>query len=187
MLEYNGKLYARVSEIITEPDAFDHIDKNVLRNKQDIGTNTHDAICDLLNNEFPVVKGRAKNYLKSFLAWSVAISPYKTIQTEKRYFCDSKMITGKLDALFQFPNEAYPTLLDWKTSASESPSWILQAHLYHYLLEVNDIQVMPRFLFVKLHGASALPSIYQYQYSLSIRAKCFQLVDSFWEKHNCRL
>lgn len=183
MLEFNGKKYARVSEIVTPPGCFDHIDPTVLKKKAQVGTEVHDAIHDELTECFPIVNSRTEKYFTSFLEWLKVISPFQVIESEKRYFCDDKMITGQIDGLITIAGEKLPTLIDFKTSAQASPSWQLQGHLYHYMISKHSEQISPRFLFVKLNPNGGLPTVIEYHFNKNTLNHCFDLVDSYWAKN----
>lgn len=180
MIIHEGKEYARVSDILKPFSNFSHIDPMVLQRKCDIGTHVHEAINADINEDFPILWGHALLYFKSYETWKHHTSP-KFLKSEQRYFCDKKMITGCIDALITLDGSELPILLDFKTSAAESPSWILQGHLYHYLLRSSGQQISPRIFFLKLSRNGDLPTLFEYTYSKNIMAKCNEAIDSFWE------
>lgn len=184
MIEHNGKRYARVSDIIKPFGKYYHINPLVLANKCKIGTLVHEAIADDLEGNFPCLKPDAMGYFNSFLQWKEALSPTFT-QSECRYFCDEKMISGQIDCLINLPTgPKLPTLVDFKTSAQESKeTWPMQAHLYGYLLYTNGIAVCPRFLFVKLSKNGSLPEVFEYLYDPNTNAKCLSAIDDYWKRH----
>lgn len=185
MLEHNGKMYARVTEILSSFNDFGHINPDVLANKARIGTDVHKAIANDIEGDFPFVSRECERYFHSYSLWRAALNP-TFIQSEQRYFCDIKMITGQIDCLVKFPDKfELPILVDFKTSSAESKeTWPMQAHLYRYLLLVNNILVSDRFLFIKLNKFGGLPEVFSYQYDHNIQAKCMQAVHDFWEKNN---
>ncbi len=180
MLEHNGKMYARVSEILQPLNSFDHINPFILSRKAEIGTIVHKAINDEILQEFPYVPKNCEGYFESFCKWKQALNP-EFIETEKRYFCEDKMICGQIDALIQFPHSDLPILVDFKTSAVESPVvWPMQAHLYYYLLEKNKIPISKKYLFVKLNKMGHYPLVFQYYFDAQIQSNCMAKIRDFW-------
>jgi hypothetical protein len=181
MIEHNGKNYARVSDILSPFNDFSSIDPAVLANKARIGTEVHQAIADDINDEFPIPGPGCLGYFNSYLRWKGQLNP-KFLQSEQRYFCDKKMISGQIDCLVDFGLiSGLPTLIDFKTSAQESlETWTMQAHLYNHLLAENGIEVNPTFLFIKLNKEGKLPDVFSYHYSQNIRNKCYNAIDKFW-------
>lgn len=184
MIEHNGKMYARVSDILRPFTDFSNIDPKVLANKARIGTSCHQAIADDIEGEFPSPDADAVGYFESFLKWKEAVS-FQCCASEMRYFDDEKMITGQIDAIGQL-GYGTPYLIDFKTSAQESPiTWPMQAHLYYYLIQKCRIlqgDVAKKFLFIKLNKHGELPQVFEYKYSQNLSAKCMQAIDSYWEK-----
>ncbi len=181
MIEYEGKMYARVSEILKPFTNFDHIDPQVLANKIRIGIDTHKAIEEDINGIFPSPPADCQKYFDSYSKWKERLQPSFSM-SETRLYCHEKMICGQIDALIQFPGEEQLVLVDFKTSASESPKvWPRQAHLYHYLLTQNGKTISPRFLFVKLDKYGKMPIVFQYLFNPSIRARCMTAIDDFWK------
>lgn len=183
MLEHNGKLYARVSDVIRPFTDFSAIDQEVLQRKAALGTRVHDAIKQEIDGNLPVVGIHEKGYFQSFERWRSEIQPV-FFESEKRYYCDTKMLTGCIDALIKIQGEKEAVLVDFKTSAQESPiTWPMQAHLYHYLITAGGETVAPRFLFIKLDKYGGLPRVFQYKFDTNLRAKCLQAIDDFWSSH----
>lgn len=184
-LYHEGKKYARVSSI-TASD-FSHIPAEVLENKQKIGTLIHQAIDDNIKGELPYIPPAYIGYYASYRNWREKVKP-DFIQTEKRYFDDELMITGCIDCLAFYPYENVPTIIDWKTSASESPSWILQGHLYGYLVR-KSCPISNRFLFIKLDKLGMFPKIFEYTYHDDVHTFTINLAKRFWQekKRECHL
>ncbi len=180
MIEHEGKLYARVSDILKPFSNFSHIDPDVLKKKCNLGTHVHEAINSDIHEEFPLLWGEATGYFKSYEGWKAAINPI-FLQSEQRYFDDKKMITGCIDGLIQLVGHELPILVDFKTSAAESPAWILQGHLYHYLLRSEGRIASNRIFFLQLKRNGDLPILFEYKYSKNIMAKCNKAIDSFWK------
>ena len=168
MIEHNGKRYARVSEILAPFCHFENIDPEVLQKKAAIGTATHEAIAEVIKGDFPTIQGRPQRYLTSFLRWHKHMKP-TYILSEERIFNDELMLTGAIDALALFPNEELPILVDWKTSARESPvTWCMQAHLYYKLCDLSGKHIQPRFLFVRLSDKMEMPMVHVYNYEENV-------------------
>jgi len=178
MFLYEGKEYARVSDILQAYCDFSGIDPDVLKAKAELGTQVHDAICSDVRDEFPYIPAKGHGYFKSYLKWKDELHPI-FLQNEKRYFCNKKMLTGCIDAVVQFGN-AFPVLIDFKTSAQESSTWNLQGHLYYYLLKANSYDISPNFLFLKLNTNGDFPTVYQYKYNRNIMAKMNKAIENFW-------
>lgn len=182
MITHKGKVYARVSDILKPFVNFGHIDPLVLERKAALGTRIHNAIKEEIQGDLPVVKLEEQGYFKSFQLWRSALNP-TFVLTEERIYCDQKMITGCVDAVAKLQSEKECVLIDWKTSASESPiTWPMQAHLYFYLLKASGTIVAPRFLFVKLDRYGNLPKVFQYKFDCKLLSLCLQAVDDFWNK-----
>lgn len=183
MWEHNGKPYARVSDILKKFVDFSGIDPQVLERKAALGTRVHQAIDQEIEWDFPVVGLKEQGYFQSFIRWRDAVSP-AFVKTEMRCYCDKKMLTGCIDALVKLEGEEKAVLVDWKTSANESPaSWPLQAHMYSYLLKEAGFDIAPRFLFVKLDKSGADPKVFEYKFDANKMSRCLQAIDEFWEEN----
>lgn len=176
---HEGKKYARVSKIIQHLSDFSRIDPEVLKRKQEIGTELHDGVFDFLNDEMPIMAERALKYFESFTKWFKAINP-KVLETEKRYFNQEKMITCRMDGIFLIPFENLPVIVDYKTALMESPTWIYQAHLYHYIITSQGVQLGDRVLYLKLDSKGGIPKTITYQIEKPFLSHCISLVDQFW-------
>lgn len=184
MIEHNGKKYARVTDILRPFTDFGHINPEVLANKARIGTQVHGYISEDIEDEFPAPSPECMGYYQSFAEWKHKLKP-SFAKSESRYFCHDKMFTGQIDALIKFPGEQTFTLVDFKTSVQESPIvWPMQAHMYHYLLQKNQIDVSSRFLFIKLDKHGDLPKVFEYRFDPNVRAKCMNAVEEFWKTEN---
>ena len=185
MFTHNGKVYARVSDVLKPFVDFQGISEEVLNRKAALGTRIHDAIHQEIKGELPVVRVEEQGYIHSFYKWRAALEP-TFIESEVRYYCDTKMITGCIDALIKLKGEEKAILIDFKTSVQESPVvWPLQGHFYHYLVSKNLHQLSPRILFIKLDRWGALPKVFSYTFDTNLMNRCFQAVDEFWQKQNC--
>lgn len=181
MIEHNGRMYARVSSVIKPYSDYDFENCPFSRRKALIGTDVHQAIADDIASEFPSPSLEATPYYDSYEAWKDCINP-TFIQSEERYFDEVKRITGQIDCIIRLEHEEL--LVDFKTSANESPTWEMQAHLYHYLLTASGKPISGRMLFVKLSPYGKVPQVFTYRFSTNILAKCMMAVDKFWESEN---
>lgn len=188
MLEHEGKMYARVSEII-EP--FGSLPMNIKKvrdrteTKAGIGTEVHKCIESDILDIFPTVCKQTAPYFFSYRQWKDKLN-ISFSQSEKRYYCRSRMITGQIDTLISFPaSEGKLFLCDFKTASSEDKAkWPLQAHAYFYLLQENGIAVSDRMYFVKLSKEGSFPKVYEYTWDKNIHAKFIKACDDFWDKKN---
>lgn len=182
MIEHNGKLYARVSDIICPFAGYGNVDPLVLANKARIGTEVHKAINDEINDEFPIMAKDCEGYFNSYVKWKETVKP-KFLRTEERFFCDKLRVTGQIDALITIPDHIdNPFLLDFKTSVKANPvTWPMQAHLYKYLLGENGVDVNTA-LFIKLNRWGGIAEETFYPYDQAVMDKCFEAVNSFWRK-----
>jgi hypothetical protein len=148
------------------------IDINVINNKGNIGTNVHTAIEAHLEGFCVDLNEREQLYFNSFLNWYTE-SGVTIVESEQRYYCDKYMITGKIDALVRFPNIDELILLDFKTSANESPkSWPLQATMYHYLMTLSGKKISDRLIFLKLDGKGGPAKVCEYKYTPELWKVC---------------
>lgn len=141
------------------------IDIQVLDNKAEIGTCVHDAIKNHIDGVFTPLNGVSESYFDSYLAWEKAAN-FKLVNREERYYCDKLMITGQVDAIITLPGDELPCIVDFKTSANESPKiWPLQASFYHYLAEESGLKLSNRMLFIQLSKKGFIPKVYEYTFS----------------------
>jgi PD-(D/E)XK nuclease superfamily len=183
MIEHEGKKYARVSEILQSFNNFDQVDQEWLAYRASVGTQVHVAILNHLQDEFPVLNRDGMPYFTSFLEWQKTLSP-QFIWMEKRFFNDDKMLTGCIDALVKMPGDKFPIIIDYKTGASESKTWVMQAHLYHFLASQENPRIGKRCLFLKLSTKGHLPIAIEYKIDKNITSKCMLAVENFWKNQN---
>lgn len=184
LITYKGKEYARVSEILQPLTNFGHINPEVLANKQMIGTDVHEAIHSDMIGQFPMPEPVSLGYFWSYQKWMETLKP-RIICSEERYYCHDKMITGCIDALISI-NGSSSILVDFKTSVSESSTWIKQAHLYSYLILSTHkcLTLEPRYLFIQLDKHGALPKVYEYKHDPRIHNECMQHISDYWKKRS---
>lgn len=182
-IEHDGKKYVRATRTLQPFTNFSHIDEKVLSNKCNIGTKVHNAIDADMNGEFCVTDYVVSQYFCSYLRFMDCHQP-SVIAREKRYFCDDYRFTGQIDCLMNLQFEL--VLVDWKTSVSESPTWEMQGHLYHYLISKTGQEISDRVLFVKLYPGPKDPKVFEYKISQNIMNKSLKAVKQFWDAHDNR-
>lgn len=175
-----GKRYARVTATIKEEGNLRGASEARKAAKGVIGTLVHEAIDQDLRDELPHnLPPPCMGYFRSYSNWRKRVN-LQVLEREKRYYDNSLMISGQIDILARFPFDDAPVLIDWKCSASESPSWILQAHLYAHLIRTNNGNVSNRYIFVKLDALGANPDIFEYFYSEQTYSYSLGCVKKFW-------
>lgn len=174
---HEGIEYVRVSDILQPFTNFGHIDPVVLANKAELGTKVHEIIADDIAGKFSYVEEKCLGYISSFNKWQYTLA-IKFLRSEERFFCSDRRITGQIDCVVEMGNKKM--LVDFKTSVSESPTWIMQAHLYHYLCKVNGIELDNTMLFVKLDKLGRDPQVFQYKYDKKIEQKCTKACLDYW-------
>jgi hypothetical protein len=189
MLEINGKVYARVTEVIQWHLKKDEI-PDYIKERRDrkglIGTEVHAAIAEYIRGGFPIMGEESEPYFESFLKWEEAIKP-EFLETEQRYTSDFLRLTGQIDGLIKMSTLADPYLIDFKTSAQEgSVAWPMQGHLYGELMKENGVQVASRYLFVMLDKKGKLPGVYKYDFDPQILEESLIAVEYFWENEKKR-
>jgi hypothetical protein len=163
--------YTRVSTILDPLYPKAGIPEEVLQNKCRIGDEVHRAIF-LHASGFPtLLSPDAQPYFDSFLRWEES-SQMKIVlkYSEQRYYDNQWMITGKIDALVNLPEEEQMVMCDWKTTSSYTDStklsWRLQGNFYRYLLERNEIpNVHSKLLFVQLLKDGKKPRVREIEYT----------------------
>ena len=177
---HEGKRYARVTATLKGETNFGGASAARIHNKGVIGTLVHEAIDQDLRDELPHnLPPPCMGYFRSYSAWRKRVK-LQVLEREKRYYDNSLMISGQIDVLARFPFDEAPVLVDWKTSAAESPAWIKQAHLYAHLIGANGGPVSNRYIFVKLDALGASPDIFEYFYSEQTYSYSLGCVKKFW-------
>ena len=174
---HEGIEYVRVSDVLKPFTNFGHIDPAVLNAKAELGTKVHQIIADDISGTFSYAEDKCLPYLRSYEKWRSALQPV-FVKSEERFFCDDRRITGQIDCVVDIGKKKM--LVDFKTSVSESPTWIMQAHLYHYLCKVNGIELDNTMLFIKLDKYGNDPQVFQYKYDEKIEKKCTKACLDYW-------
>ncbi len=193
-------MYLRVSEILGRLQNFAGIDEEVLKNKQEIGTNVHRAIVDHTIGDFPMLQTeRACAYFGSYELWKKKENP-KFLMQVPRLYDDEFMITGEIDGLIEMSKHRLPVLIDWKCSASANEDiWEMQAHFYWYLLKQNRIDVSKeKMIWVNLRTkktyvdggpdgksvkySAVAPKIYEFCFNENTLSRCIDEALKAWEE-----
>jgi hypothetical protein len=155
--------FDRVTEILSPFTGLDKIDPVVLEAARSRGTEVHNIIDCIINKlgRFGEESEIVKNMVDSFMKWAEG----KKLQaSDGRLYDEKLMITGEIDCYYY--NEDYKTVIvDFKTPASESKSWMLQATAYHDLYKLNSKTpgfVAPYVEFVRLDRKGGHPAVHKY-------------------------
>ena len=181
LIEFEGKFYARVSSIVHQYVDFSHVPKDVLERKAALGTRVHDIIHETIEGNFPIAVGKEIGYVQSFEKWRAELNPV-FVESEVRHYNEERKLTGSIDALIQLEGDDKCIIVDFKTSAQESPiTWQIQGHLYHYILNSEGKNLEPVVCFIKLDKHGKLPTVFQYKINSTIMQRCFESIDQFWK------
>lgn len=144
--------YASVSEILKPWSDYSHIDLEVLRRKQIIGKEVHEAIKAYYLGEFFPVSPLSENYFESFLKWTKKQSIYLP-SNELECFDDAMKVRGICDMIAKnddIPKDTY-CLYDFKCSSTAKLAvWELQGMMYSRML-ADRFKMHDHFYFVQLH------------------------------------
>jgi len=170
-------LHTRVSDVLYPFSGIKDVPKEIVENAAKRGTVVHqfcDSFIDGLGEigletavrsyenedlvghfekELELVKG----FLKSFKDWAEG---KKFLPKAPRFFCDTHWITGEADRFYE--EEDGIVLVDFKTPASESKSWLLQGSAYSYLAKLAGFPIK-RIEFIRLSRAGGKAKIHVYE------------------------
>ncbi|HEY5236578.1 MAG TPA: PD-(D/E)XK nuclease family protein [Rhabdochlamydiaceae bacterium] len=177
---HEGRRYARATATIKDYASFGGASEARIAAKGAIGTLVHNEIDGDLRKEMRLcLPPEHVGYFHSYRTWRDAVR-LSVIKTEERYFDDELMFSGQIDLLATFPYDDTPVLIDWKTSSSESKTWVLQAHLYAYLIRRSGMKIADRYLFIKLHPFGGKAQVFEYIYSDNNERVAINCVKKFW-------
>ncbi len=168
--------YYRVSTILDKYNDFSFVDEKVLKEKQQVGTAVHDFIESICCGSIAFSEGRETGYVNSFIKWYEIVKPQYMLM-EERFFDDELRITGKIDAIVKIEDSLY--LLDYKTCASKSKTWRMQAHFYKYLVEKTNLKISDTMLFLRLDANGGQPFLHTYSFSQNTLNGCKQAARDF--------
>ena len=148
------------------------IDIGVLNHKAQCGTNVHEAIEWHLQGFEKELSVKEQPYFESFVKWFDQVKP-TFIKNEQRYYCEQMKITGCVDGIMKMPGSDDLMIIDFKTSANESPKmWPLQATFYHYLASLDGTKLSDRLIFLKLHWRGDMAEVFEYKYTPHLLQVC---------------
>lgn len=137
------------------------INPEVLSNKASLGTEVHAAISAHFSGDFYVLTEKEEAYFKSFLKWAIEVKIAQK-KSELRLFYEPMLLTGCVDMLAEIDGSSTVQLIDFKCTASKDlKKWKIQAALYYFLCEANNIKVDNRALFVQLDAKGQLPVVHE--------------------------
>jgi hypothetical protein len=167
MTERNIDDYYRVTEILSTYSKMDKIPPAVLERACDRGTAVHKICTAILQNMgVPEVPEGYQGYIESFNQWHQCFCHGCTFVFPQRFFYDSDMITGECDCIM-IDSKGRNFLIDFKTSASESKTWALQAAAYRFLCESEGL-VIEEVIFIKLSKDGSVPKLIKYDYQTNM-------------------
>lgn len=169
--------YTRVTDVLYPLSGLSKIDPEVVQRAADRGTLVH-KICDAIINDFPYenqITDETQGYIESFLQYL----PRDFIEKPDRFYCDKHMITGECDAIYK-DEDGKLVLVDFKTPAAESKTWMLQASAYSYLAKLNGFDIQ-KIEFVRLMKNGKSPKIHVYEENFDLYLKCLEVYRYFFK------
>jgi hypothetical protein len=145
--------YLRVTSVLYPFSGLDKVDAGILAHAAERGTKVH-KICEA------IITGLGEHgtdeetwgYVESFKKWWGEGKP--VVEVEKRFFCDEHMITGQVDMIIETKDGL--AIVDIKTSAKPSKTWLLQGSAYYYLAKKAGLDIKyVIFLHLNKHGKEA--------------------------------
>lgn len=174
--------YDRVTDVVGYLSGIYRVPTHILKAAAERGSFVH-RVCDSIIDDmmYPQVPQEYQGYIDSFQSWfdnvmeSQHLKPATFIKPD-RFYCDELRITGECDLIIQRPDRN--VLIDFKTSTSESKSWVLQGTAYCYLARKDGIQI-DEMIFVKLDKNGNEPECYTYEEDFDLFTKCLQVYRHF--------
>lgn len=173
--------YTRVSEVLSQWGMYSMIDKEVLEKKKELGLKVHSLIDSYLNMvPFIDPQPEEEGYFNSFLKWFDRCNP-SVLCTENRFYSETLMVTGCVDAIFTMPWEERPIIVDWKTSSQPNHiNWKLQSTFYMMLAkEDGSFPIADRALFIQLDKNGENPRIHEYEYKKNVVESCLSALNTY--------
>ncbi len=169
--------YTRVSSILSPFSRMDKINPQILSNAANRGTRVHLAADAILADVGFPFEEQDEGYIESFKLW---VSGKEFIERPSRLYDDEHMITGDLDLLYK--NEDGITLVDLKTSANESKSWMLQGSAYSYMAKKLGYNIT-KIEFVKLNKQGKQPKVFTYEENFALFCRCIEVYNYFFKNY----
>jgi hypothetical protein len=172
--------YTRVTEVLSPFSGYGQVQEFILELAQIRGKNVHMVVnCHIMGLGmfgFEDIKPIHMKYYDSFLKfWG---DGHKIEAQEKRFFCDKYMITGACDLICWIDGKL--TLVDWKTSKNESPTWKLQASAYAYMARLAGFNI-EQVLFVHLNKTGAAPTLFYYEEDFQGFLECLSVYNKYFK------
>lgn len=179
--------YLRVTTLLSAFSGLDRIDPFVLKRASCRGTVVHQAIDSIIafhgllgleeqvreytkcpdlmkwHDEYEKELAMVHGFIESFRKWSQG---KKFLPKPTRLYDDYNMITGEFDVLYK-DQDGLLTLVDFKTPASESKTWMLQGTGYDILSLHNGVKI-DKIEFVKLCRKGNPPKSYFYERNVDL-------------------
>jgi hypothetical protein len=166
--------YTRVSEVLSLFSDLKSIPPDILANAASRGTAVHFLCESLVLNHVDDMEEIVREYTRneehfqkeliqvnhlvnSFKKWSKGKAFANTLD---RLYDEELMLTGEVDLVYR--DERGYVLVDLKTPASESKSWLLQGSAYHQMANKSGWRV-DVIEFVKLSKTGKDPIVYVYK------------------------
>lgn len=170
--------YTRITQILSPFTGYKSVPKDILAAKAAIGSHAHEIIKGFLESGcLWDIDDSVKGYVNSMLRfWG---DGFPILETETRFYCDELMLTGEPDVIIDGPKGK--TLIDWKCSLKENPTWMAQGSGYAYLAEKNGYDIQ-EIWFIKLDKLGNDPQVIKYKKDVPLFMKCFDLYKLFFSK-----
>jgi hypothetical protein len=173
--------YTRISEILSQWDKYGMVAADILEHKKDVGSYVHSAIHTHISTGMSLPLDReSEGYYQSYLKWQEESHP-KFLVSERRFYNDSLMITGGIDAIATISGEQKPMIIDWKTSSSEMQcDWRLQGAFYWMLAHDSlEFDISEKIMFLRLNRYGELPKVHMYEFNKEIGQVCIAALTTF--------
>lgn len=141
--------YIRVTDILKPLIRFEDIPEDKLENARIRGEAIHEWIKEYIESRDTIFE-RTLEHLEEeyhrwgeqFIAWwesKIQDPSFKVICTERRFFDDDLMLTGKIDIIYQ--QKGRNMIADFKFTSTKSKSWPLQLSAYAYLVRLEGFDI----------------------------------------------
>lgn len=154
--------YLRVTEVLQPYNNFENIPPHILHNACERGTKVH-RYCELyaMDEYFPEPAEELQGYVESFTQWHDEVID-KVLYLELRLYNDLYRITGAVDMIAVLKGDRAPTVIDYKTPATESKSWALQTAAYQFLADGYEGIKPTRRIALQLRKSGNPPKVIEY-------------------------
>lgn len=168
--------FQRVTEILYPFSGLKHVDPQVLENAAVRGTKVHKA-CEAIVEGLGEwnIEPEHRGYIESFKSWWG--KGRKVLSVEERFYCERLGVTGQVDLIVEEPDGVY--IVDLKTSASESKSWLLQGSAYSYMAKKKGYPI-EKIMFLKLLRDGRVPKQFYYEENMQLFEECLNVYRYFY-------